>query len=113
MQSCLSSYEETWKAALTTISQGALADAESALLSALGDAVHTAAADLDAYTADTYWPALAAKAAGAPIARPDVVVRPRTEEDVATVVAIAHAHRVRHRDFREEEGRVAAGDGDV
>jgi alkyldihydroxyacetonephosphate synthase len=94
MQSYLSSYEWTWKAALTTISRGALADAESALSSALGDAVITAAADLDAYTADTYWPALHAKAAGAPIARPDVVVRPRTEEDVATVVAIGHEHRV-------------------
>src|SRR5918999_3359606 len=94
MQSCLSSYEWTWNAALTTISRGALADAESALSSALGDAVITAAPELDAYTADTYWPALHAKAAGAPIARPDVVVRPRTEEDVATVVAIAHEHRV-------------------
>jgi alkyldihydroxyacetonephosphate synthase len=94
MQSYLSSYEWTWKAALTTISRGALADAESALSSALGDAVITAGPDLDAYTADTYWPALHAKAAGAPIARPDVVVRPRTEEDVATVVAIGHEHRV-------------------
>ena len=94
MQSCLSSYEESWKAALTTISPGALADAETALSSALGDAVITAPSDLDAYTADTYWPALHAKAAGAPIARPDVVVRPRTEEDVATTVAIAHEHRV-------------------
>lgn len=94
MQSCLSSYEESWKATLTTISRGALADAGAALSSALGDAVHSAPADLDAYTADTYWPALHAKAAGAPIARPDVVVRPRTEEDVATVVAIAHEHRV-------------------
>src|SRR5918997_3557307 len=94
MQSCVSSYDEIWKAALTTISRGALADAESALSSALGDAVITAAPDLDAYTADTYWPALHAKAAGAPIARPDVVVRPRTEEDVATVLAVADAHRV-------------------
>jgi alkyldihydroxyacetonephosphate synthase len=94
MQSYLSSYEWTWKAALTTISRGALADADSALSSALGDAVITAGPDLDAYTADTYWPALHAKAAGAPIARPDVVVRPRTEEDVATVVAIGHEHRV-------------------
>jgi alkyldihydroxyacetonephosphate synthase len=95
MQSCLSSYEVSWKAFMTTISQGALADAEAALSSALGEgAVITAAADLDAYTADTYWPALHAKAAGTPLARPDVVVRPRTEEDVATVVAIAHELRV-------------------
>src|SRR5215216_2031260 len=95
MQSCLSSYEVSWKAFMTTISQGALADAEAALASALGDgAVITAPNELDAYTADTYWPALHAKAAGTPLARPDVVVRPRTEEDVATVLAIAHEQRV-------------------
>src|ERR1044072_2893364 len=95
MQSCLSSYEVSWKAVVTTISQGALADAEAALSSALGDgAVIAAPAELDAYTADTYWPALHAKAAGTPLARPDVVVRPRTEEDVATVLAIAQEQRV-------------------
>src|SRR3954449_500507 len=95
MQSCLSSYEVSWKAFVTTISQGALADAEAALASALGEAaVITAPAALDGYTADTYWPALHAKAAGTPLARPDVVVRPRTEEDVATVLAIAHELRV-------------------
>jgi alkyldihydroxyacetonephosphate synthase len=85
----------SWKAFVTTISEGALADAEAALTSALGEgAVITAAEALDAYTADTYWPALHAKAAGTPIARPDVVVRPRTEEDVATVLAIASERRV-------------------
>src|ERR671930_2283678 len=95
MQSCLSSYEMSWKGFMTTISQGALADAEAALSSALADgAVITAPAELDAYTADTYWPALHAKAAGTPMARPDVVVRPRTEEDVATVLAIADEQRV-------------------
>src|ERR1051325_5710901 len=95
MQSCLSSYEMSWKTFVTTISEGALAEAEAALASALGDgAVITAAAELDAYTADTYWPALHAKGAGAPIARPDVGVRPRTEEDVATVLAIASELRV-------------------
>jgi alkyldihydroxyacetonephosphate synthase len=95
MQSCLSSYEMSWKAFMTTISQGALADVEAALSAALGDgAVITAPAELDAYTADTYWPALHAKAAGTPMARPDVVVRPRTEEDVATVLRIAHEQRV-------------------
>src|ERR671930_963444 len=95
MQSCLSSYEMSWKGFMTTISQGPLADAEAALSSALGqDAVATAPAELDAYTADTYWPALYAKAAGTPMARPDVVVRPRTEEDVAKVLAIAHELRV-------------------
>jgi alkyldihydroxyacetonephosphate synthase len=85
----------SWKTFMTTISQGALADAESALASALGEgAVITAPEALDKYTADTYWPALHAKAAGAPLARPDVVVRPRTEEDVATVLAIAQDLRV-------------------
>src|SRR4029078_1615651 len=95
MQSYLSSYEGSWKTFMTTISQGTLADVEAALSSALGEgAVITAAAELDAYTADTYWPALHAKAAGTPLARPDVVVRPRTEEDVATVLAIASELRV-------------------
>src|SRR4029079_11326415 len=95
MQSYLSSYEGSWKTFMTTISQGALADVEAALSSALADgAVITASAELDAYTADTYWPALHAKAAGAPIARPDVVVRPRPEEDVAPVLAIASERRV-------------------
>jgi alkyldihydroxyacetonephosphate synthase len=95
MQSCLSSYEVSWKAFMTTISQGALADVEAALSAALGDgAVITTPGELDAYTADTYWPALHAKAAGTPLARPDVVVRPRTEEDVATALAIAHEQRV-------------------
>jgi alkyldihydroxyacetonephosphate synthase len=95
MQSCLSSYEMSWKGFMTTISQGALADAEAALSSALGEgAVITTPVVLGAYTADTYWPALHAKAAGTPIARPDVVIRPRTEEDVATVLAIAHERRI-------------------
>ena len=95
MQSCLSSYEMSWKGFVTSISQGARGETEVALTSALGDdAVVTAPGDLDAYTADTYWPALHAKAAGAPLARPDVVVRPRTEEDVATVLAIADERRV-------------------
>src|SRR3954464_12685954 len=94
MQSCLSSYEVSWKAFVTTISQGALADAEAALATALGEAaVITAPAELDGYVADTYWPALYAAAAGTPLARPDVVVRPRTEEQGAEVVGIADAPR--------------------
>ena len=52
------------------------------------------AARLDAFVADTYWPALHAVAAGTPIARPDVVVRPRTEDEVADVVRIADEHGV-------------------
>ena len=72
---------------MTTTPPAALSNVEEALVSALGDAVSTAPERLDAYVADTYWPALHAAAAGSPIARPDVVVRPRTEEDVAEVVA--------------------------
>src|SRR5918999_2538154 len=80
---------------MTTSPQAAPSSVQSALSAALGtDAVITAAGELDSYTADTYWPALAAKAAGTPLARPDIVVRPRTEEDVAETLAIAHDHRV-------------------
>jgi alkyldihydroxyacetonephosphate synthase len=72
--------------------------APSAVIGALAaaltaDAVSTAPDRLDDYVADTYWPALHAAAAGRPLARPDVVVRPKTEEDVAVVLAIADAHR--------------------
>jgi alkyldihydroxyacetonephosphate synthase len=68
----------------------AVSDVKAALTEAVGaDAITTAPEDLDAYTADTYWPALAATAAGTPIARPEIVVRPRTEEDVAAVLAAA------------------------
>jgi len=70
-------------------------DVPSVLAEAIGaGAVTTASEVLDAYTADTYWPALAAAAAGHPIARPDVVVRARTEEDVATALAVDHEERV-------------------
>jgi len=58
------------------------------------DAVRTGDAQLDAYTADTYWPAIAARAAGTPLGRPDVVVVPRSEEDVAAVLRVAAAHAV-------------------
>src|SRR5215218_1160240 len=95
MQSCLSSYEMSWKGPMTTTPRGELAAAEASLSSALGEgAVITAPAELHGYTADTYWPALHAKAAGTPLGRPDMVIRPRTEEDVATVLAIAQEQRV-------------------
>ncbi|HEV3375802.1 MAG TPA: FAD-binding oxidoreductase [Thermoleophilaceae bacterium] len=72
----------------------AISDVKAALTAAVGaDAVSTAPDDLDAYTADTYWPALAATAAGTPLARPEIVVRPRTEEDVAAVLAAADDQR--------------------
>ena len=79
---------------MTSTPPAALSNAEEALISALGDAVSTAPERLDAFVADTYWPALHAAAAGSPLARPDVVVTPRTEEEVADVVRIADAHRV-------------------
>jgi alkyldihydroxyacetonephosphate synthase len=96
MQGCLSSYANIWNRAfaMTTTPPTALSNVEEALVSALGDAVSTAPERLDAFVADTYWPALHAAAAGAPIARPDVVVRPRTEEQVADIVRIADEHRV-------------------
>jgi alkyldihydroxyacetonephosphate synthase len=68
------------------------APALAALLGA--DAVHTDDAQLDAYTADTYWPAISARANGAPLGRPDVVAVPRTEEDVAAALAVASTHGV-------------------
>ncbi|MBD0282295.1 MAG: FAD-binding oxidoreductase [Thermoleophilaceae bacterium] len=71
-----------------------VSDVKAALAAALGaDAVTTAPDALDAYTADTYWPALAADAAGTPLARPEIVVRPRTEDHVASVLATADEHR--------------------
>ena len=80
---------------MTTRPPAALSEVEEALVGALGDAVvSTAPERLDAFVADTYWPALHAAAAGDPIARPDVVVRPATEEDVAEVVRLADEHRV-------------------
>jgi len=49
---------------------------------------------LDRYTADTYWKALAARAAGSPLGRPDIVVKPHTDEDVAATLRLANQHRV-------------------
>src|SRR5215217_6641646 len=97
MQVYLSSYTKTWKAPfrMTATPPAALSNVEEALVTALGgDAVSTAPERLDAYVADTYWPALHAAAAGTPIARPDVAVRPRSESEVAEVVRIADAHRI-------------------
>jgi alkyldihydroxyacetonephosphate synthase len=59
-----------------------------------GADVSTGAEVLDRYVADTYWKALAARAAGAPLGRPDVVVTPNSDEQVADVVRIANQHRV-------------------
>src|SRR5689334_11028614 len=69
-----------------------LAPALAAVLGA--DSVHTSDAQLDAYTADTYWPAISARASGTPLGRPDVVAIPRTEEDVAAALRVAAAYNV-------------------
>src|SRR5215213_2798394 len=96
MQGFLSSYAQIWNRAarVTTTPPADVSAVEEALTAALGDAVSTAPDRLGAYVADTYWPALHAAAGGTPLARPDVVVRPRSEEDVAEVLRLADAHRV-------------------
>ena len=96
MQGFLSSYAQIWKRAapVTTTPPADLSAVEEALIGALGEAVSTAPERLRAYVADTYWPALYAADAGAPIARPDVVVRPRSDEDVTAVLRLADAHGV-------------------
>src|SRR3954454_9094422 len=72
-----------------------LVELAPALAAALGeDAVLTDDAQLDGYTADTYWPAIHARAAGTPLGRPDVVAVPRSEEDVAAALRVAAAHGV-------------------
>jgi alkyldihydroxyacetonephosphate synthase len=79
---------------LSATSKVAVADVKAALAAAVGaDAVTTAPEELDAYAADTYWPALAAVAAGTPLARPEIAVRPRTEDEVAAVLEAANANR--------------------
>ena len=70
-----------------------LAPALAALLGA--DAVLTEDAQLDAYTADTYWPAISARAER----RPARAARtsspcPRSEADVAATLRIASAYGV-------------------
>jgi alkyldihydroxyacetonephosphate synthase len=75
------------------------AQAEFKLLEDLRQAVpegtvSTADEVLDRYTADTYWKALAARAAGSPLGRPDVVVKPHDDDEVAAVVRIANHYRV-------------------
>src|SRR5260370_17377658 len=73
------------------------AGADSKLLADLRQAVpagrvSTEPEDLDRYVADTYWKAVAARAAGAPLGRPDGVVRPHSDEEVAAVVRLANHH---------------------
>jgi alkyldihydroxyacetonephosphate synthase len=49
---------------------------------------------LDAYVTDTYWLALHAQAEGEPLGRPELVVRPTSEQGVATAVRVAGEHGV-------------------
>jgi hypothetical protein len=69
-----------------------LAPALAAVLGA--DSVHTEDAQLDAYTADTYWSAISARANGTPLGRPDVVVMPRSEDEVAAALRMAASQNV-------------------
>jgi alkyldihydroxyacetonephosphate synthase len=58
------------------------------------DAIVTAPERLEAYVADTYWKALAARAAGAPLGRADLAVLARSEEDVAATLRLANRRLV-------------------
>jgi alkyldihydroxyacetonephosphate synthase len=81
---------------VVTVTSASRADdlAEQLRAAAPSGTVSTAPDVLDRYTADTYWKALAARAAGAPLGRPDLVVRPITDEEVAAVLRVANRHRV-------------------
>ena len=81
---------------MVTVTSAPHADdlAEQLRAAAPSGTVATAPEVLDRYTADTYWKALAARAAGAPLGRPDLVVRPATDEEVAAVLRVASRHRV-------------------
>ncbi len=75
------------------------AGADSKLLADLREAMPTGhvsieSAELDRYMADTYWKAVAARAAGAPLGRPDVVVKPHSDDEVAAVVRLANQYQV-------------------
>jgi len=54
------------------------------------EAVSTDPAHLDECSADAYWKAIAARAAGEPLGRPDVVVSPSSEQEIAAIVRIAN-----------------------
>src|SRR5918996_3401977 len=53
-------------------------------------AVVTDGERLDAYEADTYWKAIASRANGSPLGRPDLVVFAKSDDDVATVLRLAN-----------------------
>ena len=58
------------------------------------DAVVTDPARLEPYSADTYWKALAARAAGTPLGRAEIAVLARSEDDVAATLRLANRHLV-------------------
>ena len=72
----------------------AIPDLARKLGDAVGDGTVVSDERLDDYTADTYWKALASRASGRPLGRPDLVVIPGSEEDVATVLRVANEQRV-------------------
>ena len=58
------------------------------------DAIVSDPERLDGYAADTYWKALAARAAGSPLGKAELAVLPSTEEEVATALRLADRHLV-------------------
>ncbi len=65
------------------------------LADAVGDgSVVTDSDRLDDYTADTYWKALAARASGNPLGRPEVVVVPASDGEVASALQVANRRGV-------------------
>ena len=79
------------EAARTALAPDRAASIAEELRAVLGDGAVTTDDDrLDAYTADTYWKALAARARGIPLGRPDVAVLPRTDDDVAETLRLAN-----------------------
>jgi alkyldihydroxyacetonephosphate synthase len=73
----------------------AVADVVRELEEAVGEGAVVCEPDrLEAYTADSYWKALAARASGTPLGRPDVVVRPASDEEVAATLRVANRRRI-------------------
>ena len=73
----------------------AVADVVRELTDAVGAATLVSDGErLDEYTADTYWKALAARATGEPLGRPDVVVLAASERDVTATLHVANRHRI-------------------
>ena len=93
---------------MSTTPKVAVSDVKAALTAAVGaDAVTTAPEELDSYTADTYWPALAAVAAGAPLARPEIIVRVLLEfEDLVHLVEGRPCAAAARRLFPRWEGPI-------